>query len=169
MSYTSLYEIYKTKAVSFKELGNEHGSGPAIWDYIALKCTGGKFPMFGADTKGFWAPWKDERLSENEKAVLLSTYDQAVIEIDKLDIFSKACEEVHHKILSDSNWEWSHFESIGEQALSLYEKHDYRCLGLAIGCTSVCDPWEFWKPGEGEREPWYIYSEIEALKTAVAV
>lgn len=141
MSYTSVYAIYKTKAVCLTELKNGHGSGPAMWDYIAMKCTGKNLPMFG-DVDWFWKLWKDERLSKNEKAVLLSTYDWSVVEIDKLEDFAKACEEIHSQIIDNTRWTWNHFSDIGKQALILSKKHDHRCLGLGIGCTSVSDLWE---------------------------
>jgi hypothetical protein len=161
MSYTSVYAVYKTKASCLCELRNGHGSGPAIWDYIALKLTGKRLPIGNVDW--FWKLWKDERLSENEKAVLISTYDWAVVEIEHLERFSIACEEIHNKIIDETDWTWNHFKDIGEQAKALNKKHDYRCIGLGIGCTSVCDPWE----GHNFKkdESWGIYSYIDGLKS----
>lgn len=160
MSYTSLYAIYKTKAVCIKELQNGWGTGPSVWDYISVKCNGDHFNIHGDDDK-FWDLWKDSRLSDDERAVLLSTYDYAFVEVRYLEEFSKACKVVHPKIIDKTRWSWSHFEKIGECAAALYKKHDYRCLGLGIGCTSVCDPWEFWKPEQNKS--WGVYDLIESL------
>ncbi len=159
MSSTSVYAIYKTKATMICSLRNSYGSGPAMWDYISMKCLGEKFNMF--DEKDFWSLWQDERLTENEVAVLLSTYDKGFIEVGRLEDFAKACEELHDKIIATTTWEWSHFADIGKAAKSLATNHDYRCIGLGIGCTSVSDPWEEFDYG---RDPWSIYSEILELK-----
>jgi hypothetical protein len=158
MSCTSVYAVYKTKATCIKELKNGWGSGPAVWDYISLKCTGERMPSFG-DNKEFWKLWKSDKLTTNEKAVLLSTYDMAFVEVDRLKEFSEACHCLHEKIISDTHWKWNHFDSIGDSALELSKNHDRRCLGLGIGCTSVCDPWE----GNSDREQWPIYESIEDL------
>ena len=160
MSYTSVYSVYKTKATCLAELRNSHGSAPAIWDYISIKCTGEKFPMFNPD--GFWKLWKDPCLSENERAVLLSTYDMAFVEVEHLERFAVACKEMHEKIISDTKWTWNHFADIGKQAKDLAKKHDYRSLGLGVGCTSVCDPWEQWN-FEADKA-WGVYSEIAELE-----
>jgi len=162
MSSTSVYAIYKTKASHIDEYHNGHGSGPAIWDYISMKLTGQEFQMFGDDLDSFWKSWKDKRLSRNEKAVLLSTYDNAVIEIKYMEEFSKACIEVHNLINNGSKWTWNHFSDIGKTANKLAFKHDHRCIGFGIGCTSICDPWEFWDPKQGK--PWGVYETIESIK-----
>lgn len=157
MSYTSVYAVYKTKATSLSEFGNGHGSGPAIWDYISIKLFKRKFSCFG-DNDEFWKSYKDNRLSRNEKAVLLSTYDMAIVEVDHLEEFAAACKEIHDLIINETHWTWNHFKDIGEQAEALNKKHDYRCLGLGIGCTSVCDPWE---PYNFEKnKSWGVYTEI---------
>jgi hypothetical protein len=164
MSYTSVYELYKTKVNCITELRNGHGSGPAIWDYISLKLYGEKFNMF--DDKKFWPSYKDTRLDEDERAVLLSTYDSAFVEVEHLEKFASACKRVHTLITETTRWEWSHFEAIGLTAKSLYEKHDHRCLGLAIGCTSVCDIWEQESPEDIDY--WGVYHQMEEMQKQTA-
>lgn len=165
MSCTTVYEIYKTKASAIKELRNSHGSGPAIWNYISLKCTGKKFQWYPEEeTKKFWPLWKSPLLNDSERAVLLCTYDMGYVEINKLYEFSAACFELHKKIIGKTDWTWSHFEAIGNEAVGLYAKHDHRCLGLGVGCTSVSDPWEFWKPKDDKA--WRVYETIDALHSA---
>jgi len=163
MSYTSLYAVYKTKAVNVEEFHNGSGSGPAIWDYISIKHDGNKMPMFGKNLDYFWDLWKDSKYDRDEKAVFMSTFDNALIEIDHLEEFSKACLKIHDNIIKHTEWQWNHFSDIGETALFLHRNHDHRCIGLGIGCTSVCDPWECWKPKE--KECWGVYAEIDSLKT----
>ena len=155
MSYTSLYAVYKTKATRIKELKNSWGSGPAIWDYIHQKIYGTPFPMMESELGDFWGLWKDERLTTSEKVTLLSTYEKSYVEIERLGEFSEACKVVHKRIINNSKWSWNHFEDIGATAFDLYNNHDHRCIGFAIGCTSVCDPWE-----GSDREQWPIYASL---------
>ena len=159
MSTTNIYELFKTKVNCIDELRNGHGSGPAIWNYISEKLYRKQFNLM--DDKEFWLSYKDKRLNDNEKAVLLSTYDRAFIEVDRLHEFAEACKEVHKKIIETTDWTWSHFEAIGLAADNLYKEHDARCLGLAIGCTSVCDEWEQEK--RADIETWGIYEEIDEM------
>lgn len=164
MSYTSVYELFKTKANCIAELRNGHGSGPAIWDYISNKLYNKKFDMF--NDKEFWPSYKDDQLDNDEKAVLLSTYDDAFVEVNNLAKFAIACRKVHALIINTTDWEWSHFEAIGNAADELHKKHDYRCKGLAIGCTSVCDIWEQESPEN--IESWGVYEKIESMKSEAA-
>ena len=161
MSYTSTYALFKTKVKLISEHRNGHGSGPAIWDYVSMILTGKSHRSHGKD---FWPLWKDGRLSKAERAVLLSTYDNAFVEAPHLNEFADACEEVSPLIIEKTDWTWSHFKEIGDDARILSFNHDYRCKGLAIGCTSVCDEWEFENPAN--IDSWGVYSMIEELAEA---
>lgn len=163
MSTTNVYALFETKVNCIAELSNGYGSGMAIWNYISLKLYNEKFNTFSHDS--FWSSYKSPRLDNDEKAVLLSTYDYAFIEIDHLAEFANACIKIHELIISTTEWEWSHFEAIGNLAHELDKKHDHRCKGLAIGCTSVCDPWE--QDDIKNIKSWGVYEEIKDLKDAV--
>jgi hypothetical protein len=163
MSSTSLYAVYKTKANHLSEYRNGHGSGPAIWDYISEKCFGERFNMFDTEKEEkFWALWKDPRLTRNEKAVLLSTYDGAIVEKEFLEEFAAACKEVHQLIIENTRWDWNHFKDIGESVSMYFSKLDYRCLGVGIGCTSISDPWEYC--AKGDLSVWGVYESIDNLE-----
>lgn len=164
MSCTSIYELFKTKANCIIELRNGHGSGPAIWDYISLKVLGKKFDML--NDKEFWPSYKSDKLDDDEKAVLLATYDKAFIEVDKLMEFSSACQKVHKLILDTTKWEWSHFEAISKAAEKLHKDHDPRCKGMAIGCTSVCDIWK--QEDVKNIDSWGVYEQLAAMKKQAA-
>jgi len=156
MSSTSLYEVYRTTVTCLEELRNSWGSAPPVWDYISLKCRGKNFMMYPED-KEFWPLWKSDKLTKNERAVLLSTYDNNFVETGRLMEFSVACKEVHDLILKNTDMEWSHWEAIGMEAEKLSKKHDKRCLGLGIGCTSVCDLWEQWDYKKDNIDGVYSY------------
>ena len=161
MSCTSLYELFKTKANCIAELQNGSGSGPAIWDYTSIKVLGKKFDMF--NDKEFWPSYKSDKLDDEEKAVLLATYDNAFIEVDHLMAFSEACKKVHALIIDTTDWGWSHFEAIGEAAAELYKDHDHRCKGMAIGCTSVCDLWE--QEAIKNIDSWGVYEQLATMES----
>lgn len=143
MSYTTVYELYKTKVNSIKELKNSHGSMPAICEYVSLKLYKQSFKSYEAEKNGFWGSYRSKELTINERMVLLSTYDLAYIPTEYLYEYAEACEEVHKSILEYTTFGWSHFKDIGEIAKNLSGRHDPRLKGLCIGCTSVSDPWEF--------------------------
>lgn len=164
MSCTSLYELFKTKANCITELRNGYGSGPAIWDYTSLKVLGKKFDTF--NNKDFWPSYKSDKLDRDEKAVLLSTYDNAFVEVGHLMEFADACCKVHNLIIETTGWEWSHFEAIGEAAAKLHKDHDPRCKGMAIGCTSVCDIWE--QEDVKNIDSWGVYGQLAAMKEQAA-
>lgn len=160
MSCTSLYELFNTKVNCIAELRNGHGSGPAIWDYISLKVLGKRFDPF--DDEEFWPSYKSDKLDDDEKVVLLSTYDNAFVEIANMIEFSKSCRKLHRAIIETTGWDWSHFEAIAEAAEKLAKKHDPRCKGMAIGCTSVCDVWE--QEDVKNIDSWGVYGQLEAMK-----
>lgn len=160
MSCTTVYAIFKTKVNVVSELKNSHGSGPAIWNYISIKLTGEKFNFF--NSSNFWPLWKHKHLSKNERAVLLSTYDRSFISIDNLMIFSNACKQVSELIINNTDWDWNHFQSIGDIAEELSNNHDYRCKGICIGCTSVSDLWEC--EDIKNIETWEVYEEIDLFE-----
>lgn len=161
MSYTTLYAVFKTKASEIVDLRNSWGSGPAIWDYVALKCTGKKLSLISTDLKWFWKLWESEKIDDDVRACLLSTYDYAVVEVDRLLDFEKSCQLVYQKIIAETAWTWNHFWSIGIAAGKLAKKHDHRCIGMGIGCTSVSDPWKSFDPEKNKI--WGIYKSIDKI------
>ena len=164
MSSTSLYELFSTKVNCVATLRNGHGSGPAIWNYISLKVRGIEFSCF--NDKGFWPCYKSDKLDDDEKVVLLATYDNSFVEIANMIEFSESCRKLHRAIIKTTTWEWSHFDAIADSAEKLATKHDPRCRGMAIGCTSVCDVWE--QESVKNIDAWGVYGELEAMKTQVA-
>ena len=160
MSCTSLYELYKTKVNLISQLRNGHGSGPAIWSYISIKVFGKEF--YGLDADNFWPAYKSDKLDDDEKIVLLSTYDRAFIEVDKLPEFALSCRKLHEVIIEDTEWTWNHFDDIADTAEEIAEYHDHRCKGMAIGCTSVCDIWE--QKRARSIASWGVYEKLEDMK-----
>ena len=160
MSHSTVYALYKTKAVALKELRNGHGSGPAVWWYVAKKLHGKDFNTMNPED--FWGGYKSSELDEAEKSVLLFTYDRMFVEVGELKRFSEACEAVHGRILEETDWTWSHFETIGREAKKLHKEHDYRCFGMTLDCTSVADYWK-WAGKDDIAEACGVYEVINSL------
>lgn len=160
MSYTTTYQLYKTKVVPIREHRNGHGSGPAIWDYISVKLRGHPFSYSDNDAD-FWPLYKDSRLDRDEQAVLLSTYDYAYVEAAKLAQFAAAARKLHALIIDNTRWQWNHFSAIADDAENLAKGLDRRCLGMCISCTSVSDIWD---QDVRKLEPWGVYGLIEQLE-----
>lgn len=159
MSRTTTFALYKTKVTAIAEHRNGHGSGPAIWDYASLKALGKKMDLFNSD--GFWSCWKSPLLDDDEKAVLLFTYDDAFVEFEHLEKFASACRKVHDRIIERSDWTWNHFAAIADDADKIRGKKDRRCRGMVVQCTSVADNWE----GDIKKlSPWGVYEAIAAAK-----
>lgn len=68
---------------------------------------------------------------------------------------------VHKLIIDTTNWDWSHFEAIGQAAEKLYKNHDHRCKGMAIGCTSVCDIWL--QEDVKNMDAWGVYAHVKSI------
>lgn len=140
MSYTRVYAIYKTKVSEISCLKNSWGSAPMLWEYISQKYLGKAFNM--ADhNDGFWAVRKDPRMCRHDRMVFLSTFDCGLVDFELLGEYEQACREMSGKIAQGTKSEWNHFVAIAEAAKDMRKKHDSRCLGLGLGCTSICDPW----------------------------
>ena len=160
MSHTSVYAVYKTKAVRIDSFQNSKFCGPVLWNYISNKLYGEDFNCF--DDEEFWGSYKDSRLSKKEKAVLLCTLDKAFIEVDHLEEFSKACYEVHKAIDKGNKYLWNHFLDIGMVSACLLSEHDHRLIGMAVAPTSVDD---LWLDADVKKlQPIGVYGILEGLK-----
>jgi len=157
MSYSYTVEVYNTKVNVIKEHRNSHGSGPAVWGYIHEKVFNKPFPSLeDPDWKGMSG---SDKIDHHDLVCLGSTYDRGFIGIENLNSFAESARIVHNRIIENTSWTWNHFKGFAEDAEALAKSHDYRCLGMAINCTSVCDTWF---SRDTLRRKWEIYHEIGA-------
>jgi len=155
MSYTKINALYKTTVTTIAGLENGHLSGSVLWGYISKKYRGKEYHV---DTDNFWSIHRDSRLSNHEKAVLLSTYDWSYVSVENLLRFAESCSVIHDTILAESEYTWTHFKDISEIGSRLYKKHHRLCLGLCISVTSIYDIWRC-KP-MNEIKSWEVYSVV---------
>ncbi len=154
MSRTTLYRVYKTTATPIAEYGNSWGSAPALWNLIWSQHVerGEPFPMWkilvGEGTR-LWRCAERADVPFHRRLALAFTFDNAIVRPSNTALVADALDKTHLEILSLTQASWSHFAAIADGMRAA--KIDKRCLGLGLGCTSVCDPWE---NGNRAREPW---------------
>lgn len=155
MSYTKINALYKTTVTTIDELENGHLSAQVLWGFISQKYRNKEYHV---DTNNFWPIYKDSRICDHEKAVLLSTYDWSYVAVKNLLMFAKSCHIVHDTIIAQSEYTWTHFKDIGNIATLLYKKHHRLCIGLCISVTSVYDIWRCYTLDE--IKSWEVYNHI---------
>jgi len=165
MSYSTLWEVYKTKVISVKEFHNGHGTGPAIWDCICQNFLG--FEEYSWLTEDhmntLWPSWENPEIPDFLRFTLMVTYDRSYIEPNRLIEAADYLDKGHEYILAHTSWVWSHFEAIALTLRQLTDrKLDHRLLGIGLGCTSVSDPWEDGYPKYGQT-PWGIFEKFDTV------
>lgn len=152
VSYSSLYQVFRTKVRRVEEYRNGHGSGPPIWDLLWQNVRPGfKVPLFDDDLTPLWDLWKDPKVPRHQRLALQLTFDCAVCPPKLVDEMAGALVKCGKEILAlgplkwdlDSpprdGWSWHHLDRIAADMLTT--KLDGRALGFGLCCTSVSDPW----------------------------
>lgn len=165
MSYSTLYEVHRTKVTSIREYSNGHGSAPPVWDYLWQTHVGPKltprelaslytppdepdypvrkFPMMASDqsiTSKLWALADDESVPKDHRAILLLTCDRWYVGTADTTEFAAALDRMHAAILAETKWTWTHLAAIAADLRT--HKPRRRPMGYGVSCTSVCDSWE---------------------------
>lgn len=155
MSYSTIYQVFRTKSSPICEYRNAWGTGPAIWNYLSKKYLGldGWSPFLEGDG-GLWALARDERVPLALRACHAITFDYALTPRDKLKEMGALVAEGGRMIEDGAHV--NHFAAIGSHLAEL--KLDRRAKGVGLNCTSVSDTWgqeaKYW------REPWDCYAYI---------
>ncbi len=133
MSYTSIYRLWpdENRVEEAVELRNSHGSAPIVWGSIMEKYLGvDRFSMGNYDR--LWPLWKDERLTPEQRAILLLTYDNAMLAkahyrkcADDIDAFMR-------QLPTPSEYA-NHWPAIAE-----FLRGDPDCPFVGFRWTSVC-------------------------------
>jgi len=158
MSYSTIWKVYKTKAVSVIELGNSHGSAPPVWDWLCNHYLNGKHWMTRDDNKDLWQLRKNPAVPKHMRFGLLLTFDNAIILPIHLEEAAQLCYRVYDTTFNPQYV--NHWSRIGEELHKLRDIKNKRLMGIALGCTSVSDPW--WD--RKSREPFNVmdYLDLEA-------
>ena len=145
MSRTTIWNVYKTKATPRLELPNSWWTAPPLWDYLCETYLDGKKWIHG-DVPELWEIWKNKTVPDFLRCALLMTFDKAIVEIADLGQAAQYCGNTN-SFLSERVDYGLHWQSIADELVKAHHKHDKRCLGIGLGCTSVSDPWWNYKKG----------------------
>lgn len=166
VSTSDLYIIYGKSVSHLAEFRNGYGSAPICWDYI-----GGKYlpekPAYSMDhnyLKKVWALADSGRLTEDERTCMMMTFDRSFLQLADLKGAAIAC-EVFGKKVEDGRREnhWPAFAEALRDAATM--KHNRHARGVALSCTSVCDPWGSENP-EQLANAWPIVMQSQPRKSA---
>lgn len=165
MSYSSLYILNKESVSGIDEMRNGWGSGPVVWTHLGLKYLP-RQPVYPLGDKEYmnsvWALASDDSdLHDYERITLRFTFDRAALPLDKIDdaaqSFKQFYEDTQH--MDHVN----HWGRISETVASVKTMKLSRfARGIVLGCTSVCDPWEY---GDQTwiKNAWNIYNQQDEL------
>ena len=140
MSRTTIWNVYRTKATFHSELHNSWHSAPPIWDYLCEMYLDGRKWLHHDDNGEMWDLWKNKEIPDFLRCSFLLTFDWSIAKVDDLPQVAEYC-RLTHQFLSTINDYGSHWESIADAFIDIWFRHDYRLIGVALGCTSVSDPW----------------------------
>ena len=159
MSYSTIWKVYKTTATPYKELSNSWGTVPPLWGWLGMKYLGWEKEsvwLHNSDNPLLWELYKNESVPIHMRFGLMATFDEGIVEIKDLVKASKLARQVYDAFGYDphkaNNW-----NGISKAYIGLSTIKDKRIQGIALGCTSVSDPWEDRK----HQEPFSIFDYLD--------
>ena len=154
MSTSDLYLIFKTKVSHLSTYQNGWGSAPALWEYFSQKYF--KQPFSFTDTQlqnNVWNLVDNPSIPYGERLCMFLTLDKSIITKSKWEETGSAAIDIHKKIIKETHWTWSHWESIGQNLILLSKsKTDHRLVGIGLSCTSINDPFDSYNYNEIKTE-----------------
>lgn len=136
MSSSDLFYLNKSSTTHFAGFRNGWGSGPAIWSHLKEKYIQG----YDFDMKKTWALAGAPHVSDEEKCVLMITFDRAFIPKHRLMEAGEACKEVYKQMTGYEGV--NHWDAIGDALQEASKARlSHHCRGVVLQCTSVTDIW----------------------------
>lgn len=169
MSCTEIYGFNKNgKAYEIAEIGNSHRGAMAVWTLLEKKYLPPTQFMRIISSDGaqeLWDLYKDKRLTEAERIVLMSTFDKVII--NKENIVK----------LLDAFRQFEGYTSLKEQADAIEQeiKANKNIIAIAFNQTSVnADTWDNYNYNEKKEESypynikkqndhWELFEELARL------
>lgn len=167
MSYSTLYKVYKTRAVEITEYRNSHGTAPPLWSWLTSKflsqnqvdcyynCLPGSHWGSG-DLRPLWDLARNPRVPYHFRICHAFTFDYACCPPEKVKLLANCCDLVDEEISKWPFWANSvnHWGRISETLSVL--KLDKRCMGVSLDGTSVSNIWtdEYRRRSRKESLPW---------------
>jgi hypothetical protein len=139
----------------------------AVWNYLSHKYLGRQFSIFGkpSEQEEVWSLFEDDRLSEDEKIILGTTFDYVLIKKEDIprviEAFSALDEKEVGRVVKE--WRENPIEiSLPEQIEILKNLlADEDCIAIGWHQTNVsCDMWYDYNCVTG-NEHWYLFDELK--------
>ena len=162
MSRSTIWKVYKTTATQYRELHNSWGTAPPLWGWLGQNYLGWEKPsewLHTSDTKPLWELYENESVPIHMRFGLLATFDDGIVEIKDLTEAAKLARQVYDTIGYGPH-KYNHWNGISKAYTELSTIKDKRVQGIALGCTSVSDPWWYRK----ERDPFSIFNYLDLAK-----
>lgn len=167
MSHMEIKFIFEDKTIESKELSNAHGGAPFVWNIVAKKYLGLAPGAYLFESEKIWPLYKKNEMPLHHKAVLLMTYDGAVI---TKPYFKKAAQDIRafladFKQESQSESRINHWNEIAQEL-----EKDPGCAAVGFYWTSVGeDPFqgsydeesEDYLPFSNWGALWSVYATVE--------
>jgi len=160
MSYSTLWLVYKTRTRSIKEYRNGHGTAPPLWDMLCEQYLHKEphYWLLNKNPKDLWALYKDKTIPLYKRFTFFMTFDRAVVDPSDFQRAIECCQKLYLEIEAEKPNYVNHWQSIADDIKNI-GKIDYRAQGIALGCTSVSDPWEFWEEKK-DKTIWKTSEEV---------
>jgi hypothetical protein len=164
MTSTRVYALNGKSTNALRAFSNGWGSAPVLWDYLSEKYLGLKAMPFGENERQkLWDLARDKRLTGEERACHMLTFDRAYVPLQHLERVSDACYSVYAdmpaKYKGDRVNHWYGLGALFSQLAQM--KFHHRCRGVCIAPTSVEDHWRNPDP-DWARRAWSIFKEQTA-------
>lgn len=164
MSSSRLYKVYKTKAVRVDSFQNGHGTASVLWRYMCKNYLNKEeHSWLMGDSEDLWELYNNLSVPVHMRFALMVTFDNGIVELrdaQKAADYSLATFETIYQKDVVNHW----LALSGSYARYVGAK-DRRCVGLALGCTSVHDPWS---DDFESRKPFSIMLELDKQTPSAA-
>jgi hypothetical protein len=145
MSSSTLYRVYRTKTVAWARYRGSAGTGTVLWQYMAERYLRRELGWLD-EMQEVWDLSLDPRVPRPWRMALEFTFDRWVCPPSLLASLAEACTEVGDTITQWKPTWLNHWSAMGGALQNVAARTDSRWLGVGLGCTSICDPWEEWHP-----------------------
>ena len=140
----------------------------AVWNYLSHKYLGRQFSIFGkpSEQEEVWSLFEDDRLSEDEKIILGTTFDYVLIKKEDIPRVIDAFSTLDEKEVGRVVKEWRENPigiSLPEQIEILKNLlSDEDCIAIGWHQNSVsCNMWYDYNCIVGD-EHWYLFDGLES-------
>ena len=162
MSTSDLYRVYRTRATHVAEMQNGWGTGPVVWRHLVIRFLGRDPHDYLRDNdQELYRLAFDPRVPRPLRLAQAFCADLAFCPFARLEEFADACRAVYD--MTSNGRQVNHWATIASLLRGLRKQP--RQLGVALSCTSICDPWLHWRP-QRTGKPWDIFAYIEQRAAA---